>query len=508
METEKEETRELWEMDMTKKDMERAQERAKILEKDRKRKMKEFQESQKMKGKFKGRVRFWFDERSFVVVRDVLLSPVFNTVGDKAYMMLVGGYLGAVLGVAFIAGRIWGWLVPMLYIGLIYSDETNAYIAKCLLTIWLVSKVVKCVFKKKEDTYHHAMMNVYHKPTDWMAIGNGIGFYVEIGIIIGLTYLVYGDGYGHAFHGVWVITNIMILSRRIPGVGGNSNLGLITLMCLVVIVVALLPEVYGVLLRTTVKTLEPKRMAEEGIGMAAPLGHLAGSFSRPMDYIFGLSTTSFLDVVRASCGNFLTGWLIFDDWFGAGHALTTATIIKMKGKEVTVPGSAGLYGGLGAFWIAGDVFLSATSGAVLRVIVTVMSIAFSFWMWNWTGSKVWCGRGKGVMLTEARANFGFVFGNGPVGMRIAVLRACLFVATMCYALKSDGNIATGLILMMTITMGSERAMTIMLGCITMHLSLFFQGIGKTKPITESLRESTVDAYSHFDGNASAGTEPG
>lgn len=33
-------------------------------------------------------------------------------------------------------------------------------------------------------------------------------------------------------------------------------------------------------------------------------------------------------------------------------------------------------------------FLSATSGAVLRVIVTVMSVAFSFWCWNWTGSKV------------------------------------------------------------------------------------------------------------------------
>jgi len=97
-------------------------------------------------------------------------------------------------------------------------------------------------------------------------------------------------------------------------------------------------------------------MAEEGIGMSAPVGHLAGSFSKPMDYIFGLSTTSFLDVIRASCGNFLTGWLIFDDWFGAGHALTTTTIIKMKGTEVTVPGTTCLYGGLGAFWIAGDFF--------------------------------------------------------------------------------------------------------------------------------------------------------
>lgn len=106
-------------------------------------------------------------------------------------MMLVGAYLGFVIGIGFIAGRVWGWIVLMFYLAVIYSDENNAYIAKCLLVVWLVSMVVKCVFKKKDDTFYHTMMNVYHKPTDWMAIGNGIGFYVEIGIIIGLTYLVY-----------------------------------------------------------------------------------------------------------------------------------------------------------------------------------------------------------------------------------------------------------------------------------------------------------------------------
>lgn len=497
-----------WEKGMTDQQKKRTVVNAERLARERERNRKRSFEERKIKNGFASKARKWFDEYSFIVCRDLLLVRAHSVFGEKIHMMLIGGYIGMIMGCAFIIGRIWGLLVPVFFVSLIYTDDENTCVAKSLFVIWVVTKIVKCMFKKKEETYHHAMMNTYYKPVDWLAVGNGLGFYVEIGIMIGLTYLVYGEGYGQAFHGVWVITNIMVMSRRIPGVGGNSNLGLITLLCLALMCLALLPEVYAVLLRTTIRTLEPKKMAAEGIGMAAPMGHLAGSFGWPADYIFGLSATSFLDVTRASCGNFLTGWVIFDDWFGAGHALATATIIKMKGKEVSVPGTAGLYGGLGAFWVAGDLFLSATSGAVLRVMVTVVSLAMSFWFWNWIGSKVWSGRGQGVMMTEARANFGFVFGNGPIGLRIAVLRCCLFVATLCYALKSSGNIATGLILMMTISMGSERAMTLMLGCVTMHLSLLLQGIGKTKPITESLRESTVDAYSHFEGNASTRDDPG
>lgn len=185
-----------WEKDMTNEDLKRVEFNAIRLKELREKQGKRAAEEKKIKRRFASRVRFWFDEKSFIVFRDVALLPAYSVFGDKANMMLTGGYVGFIMGLAFVLGRLWNWFVPAFYLGVLYTDEENCYVVKCLLVVWIVTKVVKCIFKQKEDTYHHAMMNVYHKPTDWLAIGNGIGFYVEIGIILGLTYLVYGDGYG------------------------------------------------------------------------------------------------------------------------------------------------------------------------------------------------------------------------------------------------------------------------------------------------------------------------
>jgi hypothetical protein len=497
-----------WENGMTDEEILRADRKEKQLEQEAKENLKKNMEKEKIKKRFHSRVRFWFDEYSYVIYRDMLLIPGEKILGDKVHMSLVGLYLGMYVGLAFLLGRIWSFLVPMLYLFTFYVDQDESAIAKCLFGIWFVTKIIKAIFlKTPKQTHYEAMMYAPQKATDWYSIGRGMGFYVDIAIMIGLTYLVHGNGYGQMFHGVWVMANILIISRNIPGVGGNSNLGLITLVFIALIALMMLPDIYAKVLRITVRTLEPVKMAEESIGVSAPIGGLIGGFSNPFEPIFGLASTSFLDAFRAGCGNFVTGWMICDDWLGAGYALSTATTIRMKTKDEKLSGTAGLYGGLTVFWVLGDLFLSFRSGAVLRVIITIISIVLSAIAWFQFGSRVWGGRGQGVMLTEARPNFGFVFGNGPIGMRIAVLRLCTFVATMCFMTKTSGNLALGAFLMMLITSTSERAMTILLGGLTMQLTLVIQGFTRVKPVTESLSNATVDAYSSLGENSSR-TEPG
>lgn len=463
----------------------------------------------RLKRVFKSRVRFYYDEYSFMFFRDILLEPCEKILGERVHMSLVGLYLGMYVGIAFVVGRIWGLFVPLFYLATFYVDQDESMIGKCLFGIWITTKVIKIAFMKTpKETHYQAMMYAPKKATDWYAIGKGMGFYVDIGIMIGLTYLVHGNGYGQMFHGVWVMSNILIISRNIPGVGGNSNLGLVTLVFVAAIALMMLPDVYAKLLKITVKTLEPVRMAEQSIGVEAPLGDLFSGLMSAFEPLFGLSSRSFIDAFRSGCGNFVTGWIMFDDWLGAGYALSTATTIRMKAKDEKLTGTAGLYGGITVFWLLGDLFLSYRAGAVLRVFITLISVVFSAVAWIGIGAKVWAGRGQGVMLTEARANFGFVFGNGPIGMRKAVLRLSVFMATMCFMMKADGNIAIGAFLMMLITQTSERAMTMLLGVLTMQVSLLIQGATRAKPITESLSEATMDAYSNLGENSSSKEQPG
>lgn len=466
-------------------------------------------EVKKIKNRFESRVRDYFDEYSFVFIRDILLQPGYKILGEKIFLSLLGLYMGMYVGIAFVLGNICGFFVPLFYGFTVYLDQDHAMLAKCLGVIWVVTKFIKafCTKKEKETTYE-AMFYKPQKATDWYAIGRGMGFYVDLSIIIGLTYLVYGTGYGQMFHGVWVIVNIMIFSRNIPGVGGNSNLGLITLVFISGLVIILLPDIYSKLLKITVKTLEPVRMAEESIGVAAPIGGILGDFKNPFEPLFSLSSHSFVDALRSCTGNFISGWLIFDDWLGAGYALSTATTIRMRTGDAKLSGTAGLYSGLTVFWVLGDLFLSVRSGAVLRVILTLISIVSAACAWFTFGVKVWSGRGQGVMLTEARANFGFIFGNGPTGMRIAILRLCCFTGSVCFMCRTNANIAIGIFLMTITSFISERAMTIILGLLSMQPSLIMQGLTRVKPITESLQNATVDAYSSLGENSGSRTEPG
>lgn len=498
-----------WEKGMTDEDLRKADENAQRMRMEDEKQYKKKLEADKIKRKFESRTRMYFDEYSFVILRDVLLVPGYKILGEKIFMSLIGLYIGFYMGVAFLLGQIWGPFIPALYCSTIYIDQDCSMVAKCLMTIWFVTKMIKKIFLQKDkETAYEAMMYRPQKATDWYAIGRGMGFYVDISIMLGLTYLVHGNGYGQMFHGVWVLANILIISRNIPGVGGNSNLGLITLVFIAAISLMMLPDIYAKVLRITVRTLEPVKMAEESIGVSAPLGGFLGGLQNPFEPLFGLASTSFVDALRAGCGNFITGWLIFDDWLGAGYALSTATTIRMKKEDGKLAGSAGLYGGLTVFWVLGDLFLSYRAGAVLRFIITIISLFLSGTAWFSFGSKVWGGRGQGVMLTEARANFGFVFGSGPTGMRIAVLRLCTFVATVCFMTKTNGNLALGAGLMLLATCVSERAMTILLGGLTMQPSLIIQGVTRVKPVTESLSNATVDAYSSLGENSSSRTEPG
>lgn len=344
---------------MTDDDLIEVEENAKKLKAEAERHYKRKIENDKIKRRFESRTRDYFDEYSFVVVRDVLLIPGYKILGDKIYMSLLGMYIGMYMGVAFLLGRIFGPFVPLFYCATIYVDRDHSMVAKCLVTIWVITKMIKKIFLKTDkETNYEAMMYRPQKATDWYSIGRGMGFYADLAIMIGLTYLVHGNGYGQMFHGVWVLINILIISRNIPGVGGNSNLGLITLVFIAVLALMMLPDIYAKVLRITVRTLEPVKMAEESIGVAAPIGGFMGGLRNPFEPLFGLAATSFLDAVRAGCGNFITGWMICDDWLGAGYALSTATTIRMKKEDSKLSGSAGLYGGLTVFWVLGDLILS------------------------------------------------------------------------------------------------------------------------------------------------------
>lgn len=316
-------------------------------------------------------------------------------------------------------------------------------------------------------------------------------FYFSLIFILVGSVFAYGTEYGEVVKGVWVLVVVLILARHLPGVGANSWMGVAFFLILVVISTLTIPEMYRRIITTTRDVMLP--FTEPTVAPIEPF-NFAAYIDKNFSLHFGIATNSWLDLTRKFLSYVPVLWCVMDDLMGPGIALSVATDIKAK-RELRAAGSSGIYTG---WWylIIVELFALYLTNNMLSFLVIILSSVVSWTFWNHFGKPCWESMGQGVLLTDVRPGFRFVFGDGPHGLRLGILRLCTLSVSMCLMLTHHNNVAVTFLFLTTMALSSERAMGILIGLMSLNFSLLIRSFFNKHPITGEMRSRTADAYVH------------
>lgn len=381
-----------------------------------------------------------------------------------------------------------GLLPPLLHVYVVLTNQDGRVIPMVMLVYWLVNK---CIFvktsKKEVDTWEH--FRSY--PEKKSAIGNICESYSAVLVVLlGLALLQFQNQWV-GVEGAYIILMVVLLCKVVPGVGGNSSLGLLSFLMAILLAVFTVPGVISQVMRMFESVAAPVVEAPKAPNIMADMlknANLNGSMVLKLGF-----AESPLDIIRKCAGMIPILWSVVDDLWGPGIAINTAADSKSKNESKERAG-AGIYTSMWTVATVLETILHIYYNDTFYMLSAVLSLFGVVLLWRSKGKCEWIGRGKGVTITDARAGYGMVFGEGPMGLRVFILRASAILVTACLFITHGGNIATTVLLLGFMANSSEKWLAVWLGVTTLNLSLLVYALKNKHPLTSSLRKHTVDAY--------------
>ncbi|ALL52903.1 hypothetical protein [Wuhan aphid virus 1] len=487
----------IWEEGLTE-DMKR---RGKQQYQERKEKEEEmFARRQANERHFKRHAYRLLDRWSYIWGRDII-NPYLVDQGydgrEVTPYMVIALYSGTLLFLAYLLAKIWFMLPMILYAALILVDTEVGWIAQALFGLFLTTKIIKkCFLKTPEDVklheqlYHYPFRNTQSVPAASLKISESL-FYIDMILLIALTWASHEYPSLHSLKGAQVIFTVVFLARRIPGAGGNSTVGLMTMAMIGLLALMMIPEVFDTMLSILIRRINPPQRPVHMNPCAGPQAVLK-DVRLPWDFYLGIRDDSFTDLIRVALGYFVMAWMIFDDWKGPGVATAAFVEIRKKGLTTLAQASGGLYTANWWILLTMDVALSVYTASVQRLLTCVISIGIAYVMWKTFGAQVWVGRGQGANVTDGRRGYGMIFGQGPIGHRIFVARIALALSVLCVLFGSRSNLMVTTAILGIIGIMNERFMTITFSLLTLNWAYLVEAWRSPYPLTQQLRHSNED----------------
>lgn len=440
------------------------------------------------------------DHWSYIWGRDIV-NPYLVDLGYDAReitpYMVIALYSALLLLVAYLIAKIWFMLPMILYAALILVDTEVGWIAQALFGLFLTTKMIRKIFLKTpedkqlhEQLYHYPFRNIQQVPAASLKISESL-FYIDMILLIALTWASHEYPSLHSLKGAQVIFTVVFLARRIPGAGGNSTVGLMTMAMIGLLALMMIPEVFDTMLSILIRRINPPQRPVHMNPCAGPQAVLK-DVRLPWDFYLGIRDDSFTDLIRVALGYFVMAWMIFDDWKGPGVATAAFVEIKKKGMTTLAQASGGLYTANWWILLTMDVALSVYTASVQRLLTCVISIGIAYVMWKTFGAQVWVGRGQGANVTDGRRGYGMIFGQGPIGHRIFVARIALALSVLCVLFGSRSNLMVTTAILGIIGIMNERFMTITFSLLTLNWAYLVEAWRSPYPLTQQLRHSNED----------------
>lgn len=295
---------------------------------------------------------------------------------------------------------------------------------------------------------------------------------------------------------------LMLACTHIPGVGGHSTTAIAATVFLGLIALLTVPQLLDLLIQVLTSHFAPPASDLRGVNIPGQVMKVM-SYPSESPITAAVSGTDLFSVFRGTIGSALLMYIALDDFWGPSYLIRGA--LESRAKDKTAVPMKGLAGFFSSPWIINLVV--STSWTFLAqdpLMFAMMAIgsAIGFFYHKYVASQTWIARGQSLTLTGLRDGMSAAFGTGASGFRKLTFFAAGIVAVFLWINTIGGKGVVAAMITLAALRADEKTTTIFTGVVTCNIGLIITGILSKYPLTGTIEQNSVNAYSPVAGGNS------
>lgn len=441
-----------------------------------------------------------FDPYTNDLIEHGLLDYIIDKLGyhEHHFYHFSIAYILILFLIIFTINRVFFLLPPLLLGFLCWKGlPQSSMLPMIMFAIWIMSRLRTLYGSDKEQEKHLVPQFLPQTKTGISARTYQIFFIVALMVMTA----VINEEYATRMRPIVPILLVLMGSTLVPGVGGHSTMGMISLLFLFLTGFMIFPQVSAAIEMALTEMIKPR-------GTLPPIAEIRETSSSVLgnrNFEFLVSLTSAAGLFRIMIGFIVQWWLFFDDFLGASFTLNELMKIKNR-SDVNNRKVAGIYS---SHWVSSlilTVVLNFYISAYISLVLFTMAGFITWFAWRYLGSSIWEGRGQVASSTDNRQGIMIVFGEGPSDFRKLLVWVCATICICQLAIFESYSWSVILILAFLLTCRSTQAQCFVLGIASVNLTLIWYAIKLHNPLNSTLEEAQIPAYSPTVGwNSSEGT---
>lgn len=445
----------------------------------------------------------WFDlitvksleSGCFDVVYDYCLH--YGVLQHIVLIFMILYFLGLFF-IVFILSRIWWLLVPLFYLLLsIHSAPDHGWAILALFFLYLLNKW------RKRYNYQPIQSPVvpfsmytnsnYSKPSLWTGQVNVSALLV---VLLALGVLLAPPDVSSKLSMVIPLAVVLFGATAIPGVAGNSTMGLLSMVLLFVFGMFLVPEfsrfvggLSGYMAERSHQLFSDKASGYDPVGdTIGVLRPKAGT-----GWSFHPDSSSLPNFLRFVFSHSWMYFMLLDDLLGPTHYIkgALATSGRREAEKVlSLKLWSGIFSTRYLIMVAWEILLFIFYPCWVRmcVIFFSMNVAYGEYLLS---QRVW--RGKGAFCSVSTTNSAVMMdaGEGPMGFRKCLVLLHILASGICLWLEHPVPFVVVCVLVSLTSFVSQRVSIIVLGLYAMSPGMFLSGIFGDRPLTGQVEKAQV-----------------
>lgn len=387
----------------------------------------------------------------------------------------------------------WIFLAGLIYCGVDGWTLTHGY-AACIL--FLISTIR--VLRKSRDIpeKERSLAAFYHaqQHTRSSTFHGSINLNVLLLLVFAILYAFSGPAIREAITPLLPIIFIIICSTTIPGVGGNSTIGVTYLLIIIIVSYIAAPDSFIMFLKNIRDLLAPENPPAYGTDLYTTAKSVLSDDVKAKISL-GINYGSLGSITRYFIGRCFSAVLIMDDLLGPAKLISAASNANRKNphhKEIR--GLAPLLQGTWIIPVAIQVITDLYIGDYISVMLSVLAFLIAYLTHGLFLANVWTARGEWLTLTALRSDTQANPGSGPAESRLFILRIATTVVGALLGLSFGVNYAILLTVVSVITSQSERLTLGLFSIFSWNLVGLWYAARDPSPVTGNVTRTSVAAF--------------
>lgn len=385
------------------------------------------------------------------------------------------------------------FLIALLYFGVENHALQHGYIAFALLTLTVWRFFYKAWRVPKEEAsltaYYHAQQHVTaSNPRSSLNIN------LLLLITIAILYALSGDTIRVHITPFLPVVLVIVCSTTIPGVGGNSSIGIIYLLIIVLLSYVAVPDPFHMFLRNIRDITASPDPPAHGNTLYTTISQ-AFSPSGTTFYGLGINYGEITSTLRFLFGRFFGAMMVIDDLLGPREQINSASNANRRNPSpLSVRGLAPI---LKESWIipvglqvAFDLFI----GDLIAVIITTLCLFIAWSIYDKFLGALWQTRGEWSTLTNLRSDTQANPGSGPAEGRVFILAVVTSICVLLFSYKLGVNAVIGGFILIAVLVQSERLLLLGFSIVTFNLCSLCFVLKYDHPVTGPITKTSVAAF--------------